>query len=190
MSARKSATEKLATLTGVGGRTAGASLEVLKLLDTYLDEAISEFRNDMRARIQTEATSIFRQLTTEEEYAGLRIDGNYYLSIVDGNDRVVRRRSAGADQVVTMSLIGALSRCAVEEGPIVMDTPFARLDTGHRRRILQWTSTLGSQVVLFVQSGEFERERDLRWLDGRVGRSYVLRRVAANSTRIDGEPHE
>ena len=85
---------------------------------------------------------------------------------------------------MTMSLIGALSRCAVEEGPIVMDTPFARLDTGHRRRILQWTSTLGSQVVLFVQSGEFERERDLRWLDGRVGRSYVLRRVAANSTRI------
>jgi DNA sulfur modification protein DndD len=183
---RKIATQKIAGLAGVGGKSAQAELEVLKILGGYLDDAIDTFRNDMRMRIQREASKIFRQLTTEPEYAGLRIDGNYYLSIVNESDRVITRRSAGADQVVTLSLIGALAKCAVEEGPIVMDTPFARLDRGHRGRILQWTAALGSQVVLFVQSGEFERERDLRLLDGRVGRSYVLRRLTANSTRIDG----
>ena len=95
VSARKSATEKLATLTGVGGRTAGASLEVLKLLDTYLDEAISEFRNDMRARIQTEATSIFRQSTTEEEYAGLSLNRLELLSVHCGRQRPSREASIG-----------------------------------------------------------------------------------------------
>ena len=183
---RKTATEKIASLTGAGGKAAQAELEVLKMLSGYLKEAIDAFRNDMRAKIQDEASKIFRQLTTESDYAGLRIDGNYYLSIVNANDRVVTRRSAGADQVVTLALIGALANCAVEEGPIVMDTPFARLDRGHRGRILHWTAALGSQVVLFVQSGEFERERDLRLLDGRVGRSYVLQRLGANSTRING----
>ena len=187
---RKQATEDIGRLTGVGGKRATAELEILKLLSGILDGAIGAFRNEMRVKIQEEASDIFRQLTTESEYEGLRIDGNYYLSIVDANDRIVKRRSAGANQVVTMSLIGALAKCSVEEGPIVMDTPFARLDKGHRSRILQWTAALGSQVVLFVQSGEFERERDLRYLDGRVGRSFVLRRIGANATRIEDLSHD
>jgi DNA sulfur modification protein DndD len=107
------------------------------------------------------------------------------LNIVDNQDRVIQRRSAGADQIVTMSLIGALAKCSVEEGPIVMDTPFGRLDRGHRKKILRWVSALGTQAVLFVQSGEFERDRDLGALDGRVGREYSLRRVGASSSRIE-----
>lgn len=183
---RQSATEEIAKLSGVGAKQANAEIRVLKLLSGYLDEAIGDFTNEMRVKIQEESSEIFRQISTESEYAGLRIDGNYYLSIVDANDRIVTRRSAGANQVVTMALIGALAKCSVEEGPIVMDTPFARLDTGHRRRILEWTAALGTQVVLFVQSGEFDRTRDLRFLDGRVGRSYVLRRTGTNATRIEG----
>jgi DNA sulfur modification protein DndD len=182
---RRAATEAITTATGAGGIEANAELSVLRDLGTYVDDAMGDFRNRMRMRIQEEATDIFKQLTTEEEYSGLRIDGNYYLSIVDSNDRVVTRRSAGANQVVTMSLIGALAKCAVEEGPIVMDTPFARLDMGHRARILKWTAALGSQVVLFVQSGEFDRSRDLKHLDGRVGCAYVLRRVGTSSTKIE-----
>lgn len=186
---RQNATEEIAKLSGVEAKHANAEIRVLKTLAGYLDEAIGEFTNDMRVKIQEEASNIFRQLSTESEYAGLRIDGNYYLSIVDANDRIVSRRSAGANQVVTMALIGALAKCSVEEGPIVMDTPFARLDTGHRRRILEWTAALGTQVVLFVQSGEFDRTRDLKFLDGRVGRSYVLRRVGTNATRIEAADH-
>lgn len=186
---RKEATESIAKVSGVGGHTAHAELEVLKTLGIYLDQAVDEFREEMRKRIQSEGSQIFRQLTTEPDYAGLRIDGNYYLRIVDSNDRVVTRRSAGASQVVTMALIGALARCSVEEGPIVMDTPFARLDTGHRSRILKWSAALGSQVVLFVQSGEFERARDMEHLDGRVGRSYELRRIGPNATSIEKVTH-
>lgn len=162
-----------------------AELQVVEELQTAVDGAISEFRDVMRQKIQSEASSIFTKLTTEEDYSGLRIDGNYYLNIVDDKDRVISRRSAGADQVVTMSLIGALARCSVEEGPIVMDTPFGRLDRGHRNKILRWVSTLGGQAVLFVQSGEFERDRDLVIIEGRVGREYVLRRLGATSTRIE-----
>jgi hypothetical protein len=39
--------------------------------------------------------------------------------------------SAGSEQIVALSLIGALNRCATREGPVVMDTPFGRLDRRH-----------------------------------------------------------
>ena len=136
-------------------------------------------------KVQIEASGIFKLLTSEADYQGLRIDGNYYLKIVDENDRVIDLRSAGADQIVTMSLIGALAKCAVDEGPIVMDTPLGRLDQRHRNNILNWISTMGSQVILFVQSGEFNRSRDLPQLGGRVGREYMLRREGSSRTRIE-----
>ena len=164
---------------------AKAQLEVLEQLGDAVDGAIDGFREGMRMKVQIEASGIFKLLTSEADYQGLRIDGNYYLKIVDENDRVIDLRSAGADQIVTMSLIGALAKCAVDEGPIVMDTPLGRLDQRHRNNILNWISTMGSQVILFVQSGEFNRSRDLPQLGGRVGREYMLRREGSSRTRIE-----
>ncbi len=163
-----------------------AEMDVLDSLGQTIEDALGRFRETTRKRVQAEASRIFTTLTTEPDYAGLRVDGNYYLSIVDSTDRVIARRSAGADQLVTMSLIGALARCSVEEGPVVMDTPFGRLDLGHRRRVLEWVSAIENQAVLFVQSGEFVRSSDLGHLRGRVGREYVLARTGASSTRIEG----
>ena len=159
--------------------------DVLDTLVESIEAAVESFRESMRTEVQAEASRIFKDLSTEETYGGLRIDGRYYLDIVDDLDRVIRRRSAGADQIVTMSLIGALVRCAVRQGPVVMDTPFGRLDRGHRERILRWVPTLGTQVILFVQSGEFDRERDIAHLDGMIGREYALRRSSAKHTRIE-----
>jgi DNA sulfur modification protein DndD len=168
-----------------GARRPRAELDVYDRLSRYLDAAVEEFRTSMRREVQDSATKIFRQLTSEEEYDGLRIDGNYYLKIVDHNDRIVKRRSAGASEIVTISLIGALGECSVEQAPIVMDTPFGRLDNQHRANILEWLASRSSQSVLFVQSGEFERDRDLVHLKNRVGREYRLRRIGNASTQIE-----
>jgi len=85
-----------------------------------------------------------------------------------------------------MALIGALISCAVRQGPLVIDTPFGRLDKPHRERVLKWVQSLNSQVILFVQSGEFERESDLHLLGNRVGREYVLHRISSTRTAIRG----
>lgn len=172
-----------------GGTPERHERDLLDALVDSVESAIGAFRERMRGEVEDEASKIFKQLSTEETYAGLRIDGRYYLEIVDDLDRVIRRRSAGADQIVTMSLIGALVRCAVRQGPVVMDTPFGRLDRGHRERILRWVPTLGTQVVMFVQSGEFDRDRDLAHLNGMIGREFVLRRVTATRTEIEAIEH-
>jgi DNA sulfur modification protein DndD len=159
---------------------------LLSSLEEVLKNSLEGFRNSMREKVGDEASEIFTQLTTEPDYSGLTITGKYYLEIIDANKRIISRRSAGAEQIVAMSLIGALVRCAVRQGPVVMDTPFGRLDTGHRRRILEWAPTIGTQVMLFVQSGEFNRERDFQYLSNKVGREYRINRVASNRSSITG----
>jgi len=159
---------------------------LLSTLEEVLKDSLEGFRKAMREKVGEEASDIFTQLTTEPDYNGLTITGKYYLEIVDSQKRIISRRSAGAEQIVAMSLIGALVRCAVRQGPVIMDTPFGRLDTGHRRRILEWAPTIGTQVMLFVQSGEFDRERDLKYLGNKVGREYKIQREASNRSSIVG----
>ncbi|CAN2187297.1 DNA_S_dndD, DNA sulfur modification protein DndD [Candidatus Nanopelagicaceae bacterium] len=159
---------------------------LLSSLEEVLKDSLEGFRKSMREKVGEEASDIFTKLTTEPDYNGLTITGKYYLEIVDSQKRIISRRSAGAEQIVAMSLIGALVRCAVRQGPVIMDTPFGRLDTGHRRRILEWAPTIGTQVMLFVQSGEFDRDRDLKFLGNKVGREYRIQREASNRSSIVG----
>jgi DNA sulfur modification protein DndD len=159
---------------------------LLSTLEEVLKDSLEGFRHAMRERVGEEASDIFTQLTTEPDYSGLTITGKYYLEIVDSQKRIISRRSAGAEQIVAMSLIGALVRCAVRQGPVIMDTPFGRLDKGHRRRILEWAPTIGTQVMLFVQSGEFDRESDFKFLGNKVGREFRIQREASNRSKIVG----
>lgn len=182
--AKKAQLKKLAESTPAANR-ASAEMEVYERLLDYVNQSIATFRNSMREQVQVVASKIFQQLISESDYSSLRISGNYYLTIVDDKDREIRKRSAGASEIVTISLIGALGECSVEQAPIVMDTPFGRLDNTHRANILKWLSSRKTQSILFVQSGEFVRERDLMHLSNKVGREYSLRRVGSSSTTIE-----
>lgn len=162
-----------------------AELAVLNSLRDSVDSAIASFGTRMRERVQEEATKIFKAISRQDGYDRLRIDPSYYLRIVDKDDRVIEQRSAGADQIVSTALMGALAVCAVDDGPLFIDTPLARLDLVHRERMLKWFASQSRQVVLFLQSGEFERERHLSLLEGRVGREYQLRKLSLTSSVIE-----
>ena len=157
---------------------------VLDYFDDLLDGSLDQFRELMRQSVESEATNIFRQLSTEPEYDGIKITSKFLIELVDQQGRIMERPSAGAQQILAMSFIGALVRCAVRRGPVIMDTPFGRLDLGHRKSILGWVPTLGTQVILLVQSGEFDRDRDLGYLNNQVASEFVLERISATRTRI------
>lgn len=143
------------------------------LLDSFT-EALDRFREKLREQVESEASAIFQELTTESEYDGLVINDKYGLDIVDNEGRFIHRRSKGAEQVVALSLIAALNRCAVREGPVIMDTPFGRLDEGHRANIITFLPSLGTQVVVLVQSGEWGGEEDTALLESKLGRELAI----------------
>lgn len=156
---------------------------------SIFNKAVSDFREKMRADIEASASEIFKQLSSEKDYGGLKINEKYYMHIVDTNGRIVERRSQGAEQVVTMSLIGALIECSVREAPVIMDTPLGRLDTVHGSNILKWIPKMSSQVMLFVTSREFRELEDRPKLGTKIGHEYTLIRDSVSRTKIERTSH-
>jgi len=146
--------------------------------------AIDKLRDALRQTIEADASEIFRQLTANPNYKGLRINENYGLTIISKADSEISVRSAGAEQIVALALIGALNRNAAIRGPVVMDTPLARLDLRHRANVLKFLPTMSEQTMLLVQPGEVDPARGVDVIRGLVDREYLLKSVGLGQTEV------
>lgn len=153
-------------------------------LEKIFSSAIEKLRDDLRCDIEKKATTAFKSLTTDSSYKGLRINNNYGLTIIDESGRDVTLRSAGAEQIVALSLIDGLNQTGRSAGPVIMDTPFGRLDPNHRSRVLRHLPNSALQVILFVHEGEVNKENDLSEINPRIGAMFSLERVSSSQTNL------
>lgn len=158
---------------------------VCSQLELVFSQSIERLRDRLRKAVEMRATEAFRQMTTQKTFRGLEINQGYGLSILDDQGRKVTIRSAGAEQVVALSLIDGLNRTGRAAGPIVMDTPFGRLDLKHRDNILSYLPTVTSKFVLLVHSGEIRPETDLAALSSRIGAVYDIREINSRHSVIE-----
>jgi DNA sulfur modification protein DndD len=154
-------------------------------LEKVFSQSIDRLRDKLRERVEELANDAFKHMTTQRSYRGLEINDNYGLQIVDASGRHVAVRSAGAEQVVALSLIDGLNRTGRAAGPIIMDTPFGRLDLKHRDNILSYLPSVTSQFVLLVHSGEIRKETDLAVIADRVGAVYEIREISSTHSRLE-----
>ena len=154
-------------------------------LEKIFSQSIEQLRNKLRKRVETLANDAFKRMTTQESYRGLEINDNYGLQIVDASGRHVAVRSAGAEQIVALSLIDGLNRTGRAAGPVIMDTPFGRLDLNHRDNILNYLPSVTSQFVLLVHSGEIRKETDLGDIAARVGVVYEIKEISSTQSRLE-----
>ncbi len=156
----------------------------------HLNEStIAILRDNLRESVQRDATDIFLNLTTDQSYQGLVINENYGLTILDSRGQEVQVRSAGAEQIVALSLIGALNRNAVRRGPIIMDTPFGRLDPQHRENILRFIPTLADQITLLVHGGEINRDQDLQNIRDQIDQEYTILHPSSHISELTQSYH-
>ena len=94
-------------------------------------------------------------------------------------------RSAGAEQIVALSLIDGLNRTGRSSGPVIMDTPFGRLDLKHRDNILSYLPAVTSQFVLLVHSGEIRQKTDLTVIADRIGVTYEIKEISSTQSRLE-----
>ncbi len=175
-------------LEGMPTARAAKSSQLVKLatsLEKVYARSIDRLRDDLKASVERLASVAFKKLTTQEKYSGLRINSNYGLTILDERGQDVPIRSAGAEQIVALSLIHGLAHAGRSAGPVVMDTPFGRLDKKHRSNILSYLPTTTSQLVLFVHEGEVNRSTDLVELGSRIGCVYEIKEVSPRHSRIE-----
>lgn len=167
---------------------ASASTSLVNLatsVERVFAESIEKLREKLRKHVQERASEAFQELTTQKTYSGLEINANFGLKILDETGADVAIRSAGAEQIVALSLIDGLARTGRSAGPVVMDTPFGRLDLKHRDNILKYLPTTTSQLVLLVHGGEIRRPRDLDPISQRIGGSYEIKEVNARHSKIE-----
>ena len=143
-------------------------------LHNLFNDSISNLRDELKNEVEAKASEAFLKLIHRDNYSALKINSNYGLHIVDKNDHIVTMKSSGAEQIVALSLIDALSKTGRPSGPVVMDTPFGRLDPEHRVRILEYLPTSASQLILFVHKGETDNEI-LKKISGQIGKEYNLK---------------
>jgi DNA sulfur modification protein DndD len=154
-------------------------------LERVFSQSIEQLRDKLRKRVEELANDAFRQMTTQKSYRGLEINDNYGLQIVDASGRHVAVRSAGAEQIVALSLIDGLNRTGRAAGPVIMDTPFGRLDLNHRDNILSYLPSVTSQFVLLVHSGEIRKETDLSVIAERIGVVYEIKEISSTQSRLE-----
>ena len=159
--------------------------QFLKDAAEVLVAAVEGYKTDLRGRVEATASGLFLAMTTEKvDYVGLEINEHYGLAIKHQDGRTEDSRSAGAEQVVALALMGALQANAPLRGPIVMDTPFGRLDPGHTGNVVDTLPAMADQIVLFVQEGEIDRARVREVLGARLLREYELERESSRRTRV------
>lgn len=146
--------------------------------------AVSAYREQLRKRVEADASTFFLKMTTEPDYAGLRINDSYGLTILHRDGTIIPVRSAGAEHVVALSLVAALQNNAPLRGPIFIDSPFGRLDAGHRKRIVAALPDMADQVVLLVYEDELPAAIARATLKDQLKAEWVLTRETARHTRI------
>lgn len=109
-------------------------------------------------RLGMAMTRVFQQLSHKKQVARIDIDeaGKSRLISYEGEE-ITFDKSAGEDQLFATSLLAGLAEVSGIKAPLVVDTPLARLDSQHRKNILNyWISDKSRQVFLLSQDKEID----------------------------------
>ena len=175
-------------LAAVGGSDLKASQlrsSILRDSVNLFGAAVDRYKANLRERVEQTASQLFLSMTTEkEDYARLSINEGYGLTIVHRDGRPEDARSAGAEHVVALALMGALQNNAPLRGPIVMDSPFGRLDASHTSNVVRTLPKMAEQVILLVYEAEVGKAQMRELLGHALIREYELKRITSRRTHI------
>ena len=92
--------------------------------------------------------------------------------------------SAGEKQIFIMALYHSLVSLCDHEVPFIIDTPFARIDTDHRRNISKhFFSKLNGQVFILSTDEEIDSEH-VRIMNDRILATYLLENADNKRTTV------
>lgn len=131
--------------------------EFAKNLHSLFVDAMAEYSLKMKDAVEKDATDLFVRIAHNSNYKELEINENYGLRIVRKDGTYVPHRSTGYEQVVAISLIGALHKNTPISGPIVMDSTFQRIDLRHKSKVIDALPSLSDQVIVLAYDGELDR---------------------------------
>lgn len=149
--------EEKAQESSKGMRSADLALRTVDLLKEY--EGQAEQRR--LEQIELDAARYFNRLSRKGELLSkVNIDRETFRVRVlrwDGTELPKERLSAGEKQLLAIAILWALARASQQPLPVVVDTPLARLDREHRKRLLtEYLPHVSHQVVVLSTDTEVD----------------------------------
>jgi hypothetical protein len=180
--------KKISRLESAVGKEISPEKRVAHNAFSYLLEIFEASKDvyvaDVREQVEKYSSETFLKIISDKKYTGLRINENFGVELVLSDGRTDPLRSTGQGKVSTISLVSGLIRTAMDEGFILMDTPFVSLDIGHRAAVCKWASESKLKVSLFMHSGEFVWERDSHYFQGHVGKIYRIQKIDDDESQV------
>jgi DNA sulfur modification protein DndD len=130
------------------------------------------------ARLERLILESFSQLLRKNSLVtGLSVDpSTFCLELTGGDGRPLpfERLSAGERQLLATSILWGLARASGRPLPTIIDTPLGRLDSSHRRHLLERYFPVASHQVILLSTDKEIDETSLKHLQLFVGREYQL----------------
>lgn len=145
-------------------------------------DALTAFRERVVERhieaIQEYVLESFRYLVRKKSLlSSIKIDSRTFvieLRAGDGELMKPDRLSAGERQLLAVSLLWGLAKASRRPLPAIIDTPLGRLDSSHRRHLVERYFPHASHQVLLLSTDEEIRGEYLDAIQPSVGHSYLL----------------
>jgi DNA sulfur modification protein DndD len=152
--------------------------DLCKRLRSILQEYLKAATGRRVATLQRNVEQMLKRLARKEDLVTqLSIDPkDYSVTLIDARGEQIRKGglSAGEKEIYAICLLWGLAKTSGRELPIVIDTPLSRLDSDHRRAIVQkYYPEASRQVIILSTDTEIDKEY-YRLLEPNIDKAYLL----------------
>ncbi|HYX30524.1 MAG TPA: hypothetical protein VE863_18450 [Pyrinomonadaceae bacterium] len=148
--------------------------KVQATIEVY-EKALQDRKLNELERLTTE---MYKQLARKKDFVGeVKIDPAIFdITLHDPRGRVREKRSlsAGEKQIFAISLLWGLAQASNVELPIMIDTPFARLDSEHRTNIATQYFPRASEQVIVLSTDEEVDQKYVKLLRPFIKQTYLI----------------
>ncbi len=150
-----------------------------------VQETLAQYKQRLKQHklnnLETLVTECFLYLLHKSNWIHrVQLDTDTFsLSLYDrrGNSIPKHRLSAGEKQLLAIALLWGLARASNRRLPVAIDTPLGRLDSKHRRNLVERYFPKASHQVILLSTDTEIRDADVQHLrqQGAIAREYCLR---------------
>lgn len=163
-------------------KQARKAVDRLLKIEAVIEAASERQAEAMRQKVEEYTSHAYTAMTHETHHERVKVaKDTFAMTIIDDYGEPVHEPSAGATQILALSLIISLGQIGRKLGPLIMDTPLGRLDSVHRLNVLEYLPKHSHQVAMFYHSGEIDGAMYDR-MTHMIGKSYLIRKDNSESS--------
>lgn len=140
----------------------------------FIDELLPRLFLLKTEEVSKAVTETFKRLSHKALVDKILVNERGESKIFDENGKEISvDLSAGEKQMFVTAMIAGLAQVSGFEIPIIVDTPLGRLDSIHRKKILDYWINTGRQVILLSQDEEIGPDEYVT-LKNHIAKTYLL----------------